>query len=95
MGFIPEHDQKIYTFTFRSELSNQTANISFIIGLLGLLFSIISYSPFKIFKTDSNQIFLYIFLLFCSFFLRQTRNRFYGISIELPFSIFTANAIKK
>lgn len=40
MSFIPEADQKIYTFTFRSELSSHNGNISFVIGLLGLMFTI-------------------------------------------------------
>lgn len=94
LSFIPEQDQKIYTFTFRSDLSNQTANISFIIGILGLIFSIFSSIPASIFKTDTAHIIIYLCLIFCYFFLRQTRNRFYAISVGLPFSIYTANAIK-
>lgn len=94
MSFIPEQDQKIYTFTFRSDLSNQTANISIIIGILGMLFSIISSFPYRIFKTDPAHIVVYLCLIVCYLFLRQTRNRFYAISIGLPFSIYTANAIK-
>ena len=94
MSFIPEQDQKIYTFTFRSDLSNQTANISFIIGFLGLIFSIFSSIPLTIFKTDTTHVIIYLCLIFCYFFLRQTRNRFYAISVGLPFSIYTANAIK-
>jgi hypothetical protein len=95
MSFIPEQDQKIYTFTFRSELSNQTANISLLVGLIGLIFSVFSSIPLKIFKTDATHIILYFCLFFCYFLLRQTRNRFYAISVGLPFSIFTANEIKK
>lgn len=92
MSFIPEQDQKIYTFTFRSDLSNQTANISFLIGFLGLIFSIISSNTLNIFKTDKAHFIIYICLILCYFFLRQTRNRFYAISIGLPFSIYTAKA---
>lgn len=94
MSFVPDQDQKIYTFTFRSELSNQTANISFIIGFLGLIFSIFSSILFSLFKTDTAYIILYVCLIICYFFLRQTRNRFYAISVGLPFSIYTSNAIK-
>jgi hypothetical protein len=95
MSFIPESDQKIYTFTFRSELSNQTGNISIIIGIMGLIFSCFKSIPLHIFKTDTAHIIIYICLLACYVFLRQTRNRFYAIAVGLPFSIYTANAIKK
>jgi hypothetical protein len=94
MSFIPESDQKIYTFTFRSELSNQIGNISLVVGILGLFFSIFKAIPFHIFKTGTNHIIIYVCLIICYFFLRQTRNRFYAIALGLPFSIYTANAIK-
>ena len=97
MSYIPEYDQKIYTFTFRSELSNQTANISLIIGTLGLLFSILKYIPIisnlTVFKTELSYVVLYVFLIICYFFLRYSRDRFYAISIGLPFSIYTVKAI--
>lgn len=95
MSFIPEQDQKIYTFTFRSELSNQTANVSLLIGLIGLFSYVFPSISFNLFKTDPALIILYLCLIVCYILLRQTRNRFYAISIGLPFSIFTANAIKK
>ncbi len=95
MSFIPEQDQKIYTFTFRSDLSNQTANISILVGIFGLLFSIMKFLPLHIFKTDTTHIIIYVCLIICYFFLRKTRNRFYEISISLPFSIYTAYATKK
>ena len=94
MGYIPEHDQKIYTFTFRSDLSNQTGNISIVVGILGIFFSIFKCIPIHIFKTDTKHIILYACLIICYFFLRQTRNSFYAISVGLPFSIYTANATK-
>lgn len=94
MSYIPEHDQKIYTFTFRSDLSNQTGNISIIVGILGIIFSIFKNIPLHIFKTDTAHIIVYVCLIICYFFLRQTRNRFYAISVGLPFSIYTANATK-
>lgn len=94
MSFMPEQDQKIYTFTFRSDLSNQTANISIVVGVLGIIFSIFFSSNLSVFKTDLSYIIIYVCLLLCYLFLRETRNRFYAISIGLPFSIYTANAIK-
>ncbi len=94
MSFIPEQDQKIYSFTFRSELSNQSGNISIIIGILGLIFSIFPSIPWKVFNTDTKYVLLYLCLIISYFFLRQTRNRFYEISISLPFSIYTSTSIK-
>lgn len=95
MSFIPESDQKIYTFTFRSELSNQIGNISIVVGIIGLFFSIFKPTTLLIFKIDTTHIIIYVCLIICYFFLRQTRNRFYAIALGLPFSIYTANAIKK
>lgn len=95
MSFIPESDQKIYTFTFRSELSNQTGNISFLVGFMGLFSYFFKSISLGIFKTDATHLIIYVCLLISYFFLRQTRNRFYAISAALPFSIYTANQIKK
>lgn len=68
MSFIPEADQKIYTFTFRAELSNQIGNICFVIGILGVLFSFFKKLPLQIFKTDSNYVILYCILVVGYFF---------------------------
>lgn len=97
MSFIPEQDQKIYTFTFRSDLSNQTANISISIGIFGLLCSLVSLIPsitLNVIKTDTAHVLLYICLIISYYFLRETRNRFYAISVGLPFSIYTAKAMQ-
>ncbi|MES2478294.1 MAG: hypothetical protein V4561_04360 [Bacteroidota bacterium] len=94
MSFIPQHDHKIYTFTFRSEISNHTGNISIIVAAFGILFSFFKSIPYQVFKTDSNYCILYTCLICCYFLLRLTRNKFYEISVGLPFSIYTANAIK-
>lgn len=93
MSFIPESDQKIYTFTFRSDLSNHTGNISIVVGIIGLLFSIFKCIPMKLFITDSTHILLYVCLVIAYLFLRETRDRFYAISIGLPFSIYTSKSI--
>lgn len=96
MSFIPESDQKIYTFTFRSELSNQIANISFSIGALGmLLWPIQNKFSFSLFLSDHKHIILYVCLMIVYFFLREARDRFYAMSINLPFSIYTAKMINK
>lgn len=94
MSFISESDQKIYSFTFRSDLSNHTGNISIVVGILGLLFSIFKCISIKLFITDSSHILLYVCLIIAYIFLRETRDRFYAISIGLPFSIYTSKSIK-
>jgi hypothetical protein len=95
MSFIPESDQKIYTFMFRSELSNQIGNISIVIGILGLISSFFEFTPLHIFKTETHYVVVYFCLIISYFFLRQTRNRFYAISLGLPFSLYIAKAIKQ
>jgi len=95
MSYSQEQDQKIYTFTFRSDLSNQTGNISIVFGLLGIIFSIFKCLPIHLFKIGTKYVIVYVILIICYFLLRETRNRFYSISIGLPFSILTANATKK
>lgn len=94
MGFIPEQDYKIYTFTFRADISNHTGFMSLIIGVLGLLFSIFNSIPLTIFKTSTTYVLFYICLIICYLFLRETRNKFYAISLGLPFSIYTAQSLK-
>jgi hypothetical protein len=95
MSFIPESDQKIYTFTFRSDLANHTGNISLVFGFLGLVFSSFPGLKSLYFKNDSGHIILYVILILSYFLLRETRNRFYHVSIGLPFSIYTSNSLKK
>lgn len=92
MSFAPEADQKIYSFTFRSELSNHIGNISCIVGLLGVVSFFWKNVPLKIFLTTTNHVILYVCLILAYILLRETRNRFYAISIGIPFSIYTAKA---
>ncbi|RYX98729.1 hypothetical protein EON78_04840 [bacterium] len=91
MSYIPEQDQKIYTFTFRSELSNHTANILLITGVLGFLFwGLQAKFSFLLFKTDLKFIILYLISILAFFPLRETRNRFYDMSMRVPFSMYMA-----
>jgi hypothetical protein len=95
MSYIPEQDQKIYTFTFRSELANHTANILFLLGILGLLFwGLQAIFPFSLFKTDLKFIILYFIFIIAFFSLRKTRDRFYDISMRVPFSMYMAKVKK-
>lgn len=98
MSYIPESDSKIYTFTFRSELSNSCSTIFIIFGIIGLLLSILKYSfnqdciDFENFKI--KWILFYLILIISSIFLRKTRNRFYRMSLSIPFYIFSTKNIK-
>lgn len=94
MSYIPEHDQKIYTFTFRSDLSNQIGNISIILGFIALTFSIFKPFSLDIFNTTKAYYIIYLGLIVSYFLFRQTRNKFYAITLGLPFSIYIAKATK-
>lgn len=95
MSFIPDQDQKIYTFMSRSELSKHTANVSMIVGTVGLVYSICPSMPFKLLRTGELYLLTYILLVLSSLLLTKTRNRFYEIAMGIPFSIFLAYKLKK
>lgn len=96
MSYIPESDQKIYTFTFRSELSNHISNICFLYGCIALIFwGVQSFFNFQVFYSEAKFITLYILLCIISFFLSKTRDRFYSISMRVPFSVFMAKENNK
>lgn len=97
MSYIPEADQKIYTFMFRSELSRHTGIISLIIGGLGLLFTILGCTDlnFILFKTDLIYALMYILLILSYFLLREPRDKFYRIAMTMAFNIFNAKNINK
>ncbi|MBD8083020.1 hypothetical protein [Chryseobacterium caseinilyticum] len=92
MSYIPESDTKIYTFTFRSELSSSCSTVCMIFGIIGLASSTLDYligDKFDYFlESDYKKIIFYILLIISAIFLRNTRNKFYKMSMSLPFSIF-------
>jgi hypothetical protein len=91
MSYIPESDQKIYTFTFRSELANHIGNICLFYGCSALIFCGIQYIfNFLFFNSEPKFIILYLLLIIFYFFLKKTRDRFYDISMRVPLSIFMA-----
>lgn len=97
MSFIPESDQKIYTFTFRYEVCNNIGNISVLVGCLGLLLSVLAllFDCLYIFNWGKPYIILYIILIISYYPLTVARNYFYRVSISLPFSIYTAKYLNK
>lgn len=90
MGFVPEVDNKTYTFMFRSDLCKHISNTSLIIGILGLLNALIEWKWIHIplFKVEINHIILYSILIVSYFLFRATRNYFYSIALKIPFSAY-------
>ena len=97
MPFVPEVDNKTYTFMFRSDLCKHIGNVSLILGVLGLLNKLINYlfGAVPVFKVDTNMIVLYVLLVLSYFLFRATRKYFYSIAIKIPFSAFITWKEKK
>lgn len=97
MSYVPEADQKIYTFTFRSELSRHTGLISLIIGCLGMVFTLIQckWPQIDLFKTEITYILFYLLLVVSYFLLREPRDKFYRIAMTMPFNLFVAREKNK
>lgn len=93
MSFVPEADQKIYTFRSRSDLANHIGNISVLYGIFGVICWILNLLfDCEIVFTDAKFVFLYFILILSYYILRSTRNRFYDIAMRLPLSIYMAKA---
>ena len=96
MGLFPEQDQKIYTFQFRADISNNAGIVSLIIGIIGLLCAIINLIPcanVNFVIVDAIHVLLYIILIAIFFILKCMRNRFYAISLSLPFSLLCSSLV--
>jgi hypothetical protein len=90
MPFVPEVDNKTYTFMFRSDLCKHIGNISLLIGILGYLNKLVDWfwGSLPVFKVDSAYLILYSILILSYFLFRATRNYFYSIAIKIPFSAY-------
>lgn len=93
MSHVPEADQKIYTFMFRSELSNHVGLVFIIFGIW-LTLSILAHNLINntlLLKALAWKYFyLPILFYFASYFLHLTRKRFLTIAYKIVFSIFIA-----
>lgn len=96
MSYVPDADKKVYTFMFRSDLARHIGNSSLLIFILTALLLIIQFfiPELAVLKVDASHIVLYIFLFICFFMLKYTRNRFYRIAMNLPFSIYISTVAK-
>lgn len=96
MGFFPEQDQKIYTFSFRADIANHAGTISFLFGVLGLFSAIINcIIPFHAIIVDNTHIAIYILLVISYFPFSSMRDMFYAISLSLPFSLLSTSEINE
>ncbi|MDB5122387.1 MAG: hypothetical protein JWP94_516 [Mucilaginibacter sp.] len=96
MSYAPDADKKVYTFMFRSDLARHIANSSIIIGILAVLLQAAHWihPQLQVVKGEIVYLVLYVFLI-CSFFiLNYTRDRFYRIAMNIPFSILISNLAK-
>ena len=93
MSYVPEADQKIYTFMFRSELGNHIGFVFFSFGLWLLLSNICLdsiNSTILIKESLLGLIQVPILIIIISYFFHVTRKRFIIIAYKIPFSIFIA-----
>lgn len=91
MSYIPEADQKIYTFMFRSELGNHIGFVFFSFGLWLLLseISLVYFNNTILMKADLlGHLYVPLLLILISYFFHITRKRFIIIAYKIPFSIF-------
>lgn len=92
MSYAPESSNKVYVFTFRSDLASHISAVSFFVGSYGLINFLIEYlfgSAF-IFRAYEGDIIFFVTLLIIGRLLHETSIRFFRISKKIPFSIFLA-----
>jgi len=92
MAYVPEVDQKIYTFMFRSDLFKHTKDIFLFVSIWGFL-SYISNKFINInlfFRTNDINIYLIMILFILTFPLNEGKKRFLMIAYKIQFNIFLA-----
>lgn len=92
MAYVPEVDQKIYTFMFRADLFDHIKVIFYLIFIWGLAgyVSFILFNNNLLFNATSNNIYLLILLLAFAYPLKLGRLRFLRIAYNIQFHIFLA-----
>ncbi len=89
MSVTPESDQKVFTFMFRAELFNQLHTISLLTFVLGSIILALSLWTDISVGLNFNFYWLGLFLIL-SLVLRNGWERFYMISMNIPFSLYLA-----
>lgn len=92
MSYLPEIDNKIYTFMFRADLSKNIATSLQLVGMLGIISTMYGKwsqhdAPFQ---NDYYFIALYLIFVMIALPLNKTYERFYGIAMRIIFSLFIA-----
>lgn len=94
MSAVPEADKKVYIFMFRAEVFNQLHTIVLISLFIGIAFNLSSFCT-DIFKDHVVNWAILIVFFILAFTLRIGWNRFYAISMNIPFSIYLSKTKAK
>lgn len=102
MSYIPEADNKIYGFRFRSDLCEHTLTILITFACIFLMtFACIFLKNYNsndiieahLVKYDSMFFYFHCAVIISCLFLIPVRNRFYDITMRIPFSIFLSKKL--
>ncbi len=95
MSFIPETDNKIYSFRFRSDLCENILTPLICLSISFLIISIFQMNS-NLFIVNIGSIFigmhLIILIVICGLLI-LVRDRFYDITLRIPFSIYLSKKV--
>lgn len=94
MAYVPEVDQKIYTFMFRADLFKHIKDIFIIISFWGLIAYLtkLCFNNTLLFNTQDYNIVIIVLLLILTYPLNEGKKRFLGIAYKIQFNIFLAKS---
>ena len=90
MSYVPEYDQKIYTFMFRADLFDHLKIIFYIISMWAIIAKCfdVFFSNAILFDLNGNNFWYALILLVLTVPLKLGRKRFLGIAYKIQFSMF-------
>lgn len=90
MSYVPEIDQKIYTFMFRADLFDHIKIIFYLISLWGLVakLNLWIFNNTLLFDLRGNNFWYLFLLLFATYPLKLGRKRFLKIAYKIQFHLF-------
>lgn len=97
MAYVPEVDQKIYTFMFRADLFDHIKVIFYLVffwGIAGYFFTLLFNNTLLFNTTSDNNIYFLFILLIFAYPLKLGRKRFLRIAYNIQFHIFLAKLHK-
>jgi hypothetical protein len=94
MAYVPEVDQKIYTFMFRADLFKHMKDTFLIVSIWGILayLSKLFFNNTILFDVSGYNILLVLLLLLLTYPLNEGKKRFLTIAYKIQFNIFLAKA---